>query len=79
MASRFVALIILTAIISIVAGIHIEKARTKRRADKNVQGVLNVICDDPESTPQLFLQLIVPVEEIMTQKQSTFDVNVIRR
>ena len=78
METGFIALMLLTAIISIVAGVHIEKARAKRRKDKNVQGVLNVICDDPESTPQLFLQLIVPVEDVVSQKQTTFDVNVIR-
>lgn len=78
MEAGFIALMVLTAIVSIVVGIHIEKARVKRRNDKNVQGVLNVICDDPESTPQLFLQLIVPVEDVVSQKQTSFDVNVIR-
>lgn len=78
MEAGFIALMILTTIISIVAGIHIEKARAKRRADKNVQGVLNVIYDELESTPQLFLQLVVPVEDVVSQKQTTFDVNVIR-
>lgn len=79
MEAGFIALLVLTAIISIVAGIHIEKTRSKRRNVENVQGVLNVICDNPESAPQLFLQLIVPVEEVMSQKQTSFDVNVIRR
>ena len=78
MEAGFIALIVLTAIISIVAGIHIEKARFKRRNEDNIQGVLNVIYDNPQSTPQLFLQLIVPVEDVMGQKQTTFDVNVIQ-
>lgn len=79
MGAGFISLIVLTAIISIVAGIHIEKARAKRRNDDRVQGVLNVICEESESAPQLFLQLIVPVEDVMSKKQTTFDVNVIRR
>ena len=79
MEAGFVALIVLTAIISIVAGIHIERARVKRRDAQDVQGVLNVICDDTEGSPQLFLQLIVPVEDVMSQQQTTFDVNVIGR
>ena len=78
MEAGFIALLILTTIISIVAGIYIEKVRAKRRNDKNVQGVLNIICDNPESAPQLFLQLIVPVEDVVRQKQTTFDVNVIQ-
>ena len=78
MEAGFVALLVLTAIICIVVGIHIEKARTRRRNEKSVQGVLNVICDEHEGMPQLFLQLIVPVEDVINQKQTTFDVNVIR-
>lgn len=78
MEAGFIALMIATSIISIIAGIHIEKVRTKRRNNDNIQGVLNVIHDNPEDAPQLFLQLIVPVEDVMNQKQTTFDVNVIR-
>ena len=78
MEAGFIVLIALTAIISIVAGIHIEKARAKRRNDRAVQGVLNIICDNSESSPQLFLQLIVPIEDVVEQKRTMFDVNVIR-
>lgn len=73
MEAGFIALIVLTAIICIVAGIHIEKARVKRR---DVSGVLNVIYSDLE--PQLFLQLEVPIEDVVSRKQATFDVNIIR-
>lgn len=78
MEAGFIVMIVVTAIISIVAGIHIEKTLVKRRAVQGIQGVLNVICNDPEHEPQLFLQLIVPIEDVISREQTTFDVNVIR-
>lgn len=78
MEAGFIVLTVLIALVSIVLGIHIERMRTKRKNDQAVQGVLNVICDESDGMPQLFLQLIVPVEDVMSQKQTIFDVNVIR-
>ena len=78
MEAGFIVMIVVTAIISIVAGIHIEKTLAKRRDVQGIQGVLNVICNDSEHEPQLFLQLIVPIEDVIGREQTTFDVNVIR-
>lgn len=71
----FIALVVLTAIVCTVVGIHIGKRKAVRR---NVQGVLNVDCGDPESSPYLFLQLEVPIEEVVTLKQATFVVHVLK-
>lgn len=78
MEAGFIVFAVLVALAGIVIGIHIEKMRVKRKNDQAVQGVLNVICDESEPMPQLFLQLIVPVEDVMKQKQTTLDVNIIR-
>ena len=78
MEAGFIVFAVLIALAGVLIGIHIEKVRVKRKNDKSVQGVLNVICDESEGMPQLFLQLIVPVEDVMSQKQTMFDVNVIR-
>lgn len=75
MEAGFVALVILTAIISTVVGIHIGKRKAIRR---DVQGVLNVDCGDPEGNPYLFLQLDVPIEDIVSLKQATFVVHVLK-
>lgn len=78
MEAGFIVFAALVAIIGIVLGVHIEKFRVRHKNDQAVQGVLNVLCDDTGSSPQLFLQLIVPVEDVMSQKQTTFDVKVIK-
>jgi hypothetical protein len=75
MEAGFVALVILTAIICTMVGIHIGKKKAIRR---DVQGVLNVDCGDPEGSPYLFLQLEVSIEDIVNRKQATFDVHVIK-
>ena len=75
MEAGFVALLILTAIICLVVGIHIGKRKAIRR---DVQGVLNIDCGDPEASPYLFLQLEVPIEDVIVLKRATFDVNVLK-
>ena len=75
MEAGFVVALILTAIICTVVGIHIGKRKAIHR---DVQGVLNVDCGDPEGSPYLFLQLEVPIEEIVNLKQATFVVNVLK-
>lgn len=78
MEAGFIALVVLMAILCVVAGMHIEKAMTKRRNNQSIQGVLNIVCDNPEYEPQLFLQLVVPIEDVIGRKQTTFDVNTIQ-
>ena len=75
MEAGFVALVILTAIVCIAVGIHIGKKQTVRR---DVMGVLNVDCGDPEGNPYLFLQLEVPIEDVVNRKQVAFNVHVLR-
>lgn len=75
MEAGFIALVILTAIVCTVVGIHIGKKKAIRR---DVQGVLNVDCGDPEGSPYLFLQLDVPIEEVVNLKQATFVVHVLK-
>ena len=74
MEAGFVALVILTAVICTMVGIHIGKRKTIRR---DVQGVLNVDRGDSESSPYLFLQLTVPIEDVINRKQTAFVVNVL--
>lgn len=75
MEAGFIVLLISVAIICLFAGICIEKARTKRR---DVQGILNVDCNDLDSGPGLFLALEVPIAEVTSRKHVTFRVNVMR-
>ena len=78
MEAGFIVFVVLIALACVVVGVHIEKMRVKRKNDRAVQGVLNVICDESGGMPQLFLQLVVPVEDVMSKKQTIFDVNIIR-
>lgn len=75
MEAGFVALLILTAIVCTVVGIHIGK---KKRVRQDVKGVLNVDCSDPESIPYLFLQLEVPIEDVIELDKATFVVRVLK-
>lgn len=75
MDTGFVALLILTAVICTVVGIHIGK---KKRVRQDVKGVLNVDCSNPENIPYLFLQLEVPIEDVIEVNQATFVVRVLK-
>lgn len=75
MEAGFVTLVILTAIICTVLGIHIGKRKAARQG---VQGVLNIDCGDPEGNPYLFLQLEVPIEDVLSLKQAIFDVRLLK-
>lgn len=75
MEAGFVALVFLTAIVCMIVGVHIGKRKAVRQ---DIQGVLNVDCGDPESNPYLFLQLEVPIEDVLSLKQATFVVRVLK-
>lgn len=75
MEAGFIALTILMAIICMVVGIHIGKRKVARQ---DVQGVLNIDCSDPEGNPYLFLQLEVPIEDVLSLKQATFVVRLLK-
>ena len=75
MEAGFIALVILVAVICFAVGIHIGKRSAKHQ---EVQGVLNIDCGESDASPYLFLQLEVPIEDIVNRKQALFDVNVFR-
>ena len=75
MEAGFIVLIILTAIVCMVAGLYIGKRKAIRR---DIKGVLNVDCSDPEGNPYLFLQLEVPIEDVVSVKQAAFIVRVLK-
>lgn len=51
----------------------------KRKTRQDTQGMLNIICDENGRNPQLVLALYDQVEEVATQKQVLFDVNIIEQ
>lgn len=68
--------IVLTLVAGVLLGMFIETFRNAK-ADDGTQGILNIDCSEPDYTPGLYLQLYVPVEDVVDQQQVTFDVNVI--
>lgn len=74
MEAGFIALIALAVTLGIVIGMHIKK--TDKTPD-SFQGVLNVSYDPRYGSPDLFLNLQVPVEEVISRKHVAFYVNVI--
>ena len=75
MEAGFIVLLILTAVICTMVGTLIGKRKSIRR---DIKGILNVDCGDPESNPYLFLQLDVPIEEVVNLKEATFVVHVLK-
>lgn len=71
----FVASAVVALAVGIVLGVYIEKRHAKRRYSK---GILHVDYGDPEDMPNIYLEPIVPVSDIASQKQVIFDVKVIR-
>lgn len=64
---------VLLMAIGIVAGMFIERSR---KVHKETQGILIVDCSDPADGPYLFLELDVPVADVVSRKQASFTVNV---
>lgn len=79
MEAGFIALIIVISALAMVLGIFlgISMGKTKTVPSKS-QGVVHVDCKDSDGTPWLYLEARVPISDIASQKQVTFDVNVIR-
>lgn len=77
MEAGFVALFIVVIVVCIALGVFIERYRSKRLHDQTIQGDLNVYYDQ-EYGHQLYLQINVPVESIIDQKQVTFNVRAFR-
>lgn len=75
MEAGFIASLVLIFAIGIVVGMRVTK--NNRRPD-DPKGVLNVAYNESYGDYDLFLNLQVPVEDIVTQKCVIFHVNVIR-
>ena len=58
-----------------LAMLYLFLGRTKTQRD--TQGMLNIIYDENSQNPQLVLALYDEVEDVATQKQVLFDVNII--
>ena len=79
MDTGFIVLFVVMVIASIIAGIRIGiHIGMVRKANDEAKGVLTVCSHDPKSGPELFLTLLVPAEEIKTQKHVLFEVHVMK-
>lgn len=66
---------IIVATLFFLLGIVVGKVVNR---SSNVEGILNVDCSDPADGPYLYLELTVPIAEIVDKKHVTFDVHIIR-
>lgn len=65
-------------LISFIASIIIfVRNRHTMKPDDTVHGILNVDCSDPADGPYLYLELTVPITDVVDQKRVSFTVNVI--
>ena len=62
--------------VGIAIGMLIGRRHYKNDKTKEPQGILNVDYSDPEDGPYLFLELKVPIADVVSTKQVLFDVNV---
>lgn len=74
MEAGFISAFVVGIIIGIAIGVFIGKMIASRPS--RTHGILNVDCSDLEDGPYLFLELNVPINEVVSQKQTIFDVNV---
>ena len=65
--------IALLAALSIALGMYFER---RRQSNLEPQGTLNVDYSDPEDGPYLFLELKVPIADVVSRERVIFDVNV---
>ena len=72
MESGFVALLVLASVAGIIIGMLIKN--TCKSAQTH--GIIHVDYSDPDDGPYLFLELKVPVNEIVSRKRATLDVDV---
>ena len=76
METGFAVLFVLIGIVAgIIIGIFIAKLRNN---PEGTQGTIYAYFNDPESNPSLLLEYSVPIDDIASRKQVTFDVMVIR-
>lgn len=76
METGFIVLMIVACISVVPIIIYIVKTTPRSRAS---HGVLIVECSDPDDGPYLFLELKVPIADVVSRKQVTLDVNITNR
>lgn len=77
MKTGFVFLLVAVAVvIGIFIGVAIDRLRKKSFKS---QGTIYAYYFSPESSPSLLLEYGVPIDDIASRKQVTFDVNIIRQ
>lgn len=77
METGIVVLMVTAALIGLLVGAVIAGHQAKRKEAAGMQGVLNIDCSDPSSSPGLWLQLDVPIEDVTSRERATFVVRVI--
>lgn len=78
MEAGFIALAIIIAALAMVLGMLLGISMGKAKAGPSkTQGVVHVDCSDEAEGPWLYLEATVPMSDIASQKQVTFNVNVI--
>ena len=76
METGFVVLIVgVLFIVGIVLGAIISRRLIQ---SKRAQGILFIDRRDPEYAPSMFLEVTVPIEEILSQKQVNFTVSELK-
>lgn len=75
MEAGFILAIAIVLVIGVIVGMLIAG---KRKKNEESQGVLFVDCSDREYEPSLYLNATVPIDDIVSRKQVTFDVNIIK-
>lgn len=73
MEAGFVMVILMIIIGLTVLGLVVYNNASK---SKKAQGILNVDCSDPIDGPYLFLELKVPLIDVVNRKQVIFDVHI---
>lgn len=68
---------IIALIVGFLIGLPIGYFRAKKRSATGIQGVLNIDCSISENNPGLWLQLDVPIEDVIAREQSIFIVKVL--
>ena len=71
MESGFVALLVLALVAAIIVGMIIKNACKSTQT----HGIIHVAYSDPDDGPYLFLELKVPVNEIVSRKRVMLDVD----
>lgn len=79
MEAGFIVLIVAMTIAGIIAGIRIGvHIGVSRKSNADTVGILTVCDHDSSTNPELFLTLMVPADEVKSQKHVLFEVHVMK-